>query len=204
MMMKYFLVKKTIPGTGLNKNNIVIQEVDGSIVIKTGNNEFLDVSWINVNNEDYFKDVTKVANNLNEPIFKVGEEVKTKRFENTIFKILEIKAQTVYKEGSVYNIYRYVIKLKNKEYTLNENEIIKINKYWFVNSEGRINEVELKNDEKDVWRKMTGNFFNTKEEAKVYVNNVWKNKFGNLKEELIYTYTFKTMMQMLNNREKTE
>ena len=140
-MMKYFLVKKTIPGTGLNKNNIVIQEVDGSIVLKTGNNEFLDISWINVNNEDYFKDVTKVVNNLNEPIFKVGEEVRTKRFENTIFKILEIKAQTVYKEGSVYNIYRYVIKLKNKEYTLNESEIIKINKYWFINSEGRINEV---------------------------------------------------------------
>ena len=106
-MMKYFLVKKTIPGTGLNKNNIVIQEVDGSIVLKTGNNEFLDVSWINVNNEDYFKDVTKVVNNLNEPVFKVGEEVRTKRFENTIFKILEIKAQTVYKEGSIYNIYRY-------------------------------------------------------------------------------------------------
>ena len=204
MMMKYFLVKKTIPGTGLNKNNIVIQEVDGSIVLKTGNNEFLDISWINVNNEDYFKDVTKVVNNLNEPIFKVGEEVRTKRFENTIFKIIEIKAQTVYKEGSVYNIYRYVIKLKNKEYTLNESEIIKINKYWFINSEGRINEVELKNDEKDVWRKMTGNFFNTKEEAKAYVDNVWKNKFGNLKEELLYTYTFKTMMQTLNNREKTE
>lgn len=204
MMMKYFLVKKTIPGTGLNKNNIVIQEVDGSIVLKTGNNEFLDISWINVNNEDYFKDVTKVVNNLNEPIFKVGEEVRTKRFENTIFKILEIKAQTVYKEGNVYNIYRYVIKLKNKEYTLNESEIIKINKYWFINSEGRINEVELKNDEKDVWRKMTGNFFNTKEEAKVYVDNVWKNKFGNLKEELLYTYTFKKMMQILNNREKTE
>ena len=204
MMMKYFLVKKTIPGTGLNKNNIVIQEVDGSIVLKTGNNEFLDISWINVNNEDYFKDVTKVVNNLNEPIFKVGEEVRTKRFENTIFKILEIKAQTVYKEGSVYNIYKYVIKLKNKEYTLNESEIIKINKYWFINSEGRINEVELKNDEKDVWRKMTGNFFNTKEEAKVYVNNVWKNKFGNIKEELLYTYTFKKMMQILNNREKTE
>ena len=127
-MMKYFLVKKTIPGTGLNKNNIVIQEVDGSIVLKTGNNEFLDVSWINVNNEDYFKDVTKVVNNLNEPVFKVGEKVRTKRFENTIFKILEIKAQTVYKEGSVYNIYRYVIKIKNKEYTLNESEIIKINK----------------------------------------------------------------------------
>ena len=127
-MMKYFLVKKTIPGTGLHKNNIVIQEVDGSIVLKTGNNEFLDVSWINVNNEDYFKDVTKVVNNLNEPVFKVGEEVRTKRFENTIFKILEIKAQTVYKEGSIYNIYRYVIKLKNKEYTLNESEIIKINK----------------------------------------------------------------------------
>ena len=196
-MMKYFLVKKTIPGTGLNKNNIVIQEVDGSIVLKTGNNEFLDVSWINVNNEDYFKDVTKVVNNLNEPIFKVGEEVRTKRFENTIFKIIEIKAQTVYKEGSIYNIYRYVIKLKNKEYTLNESEIIKINKDWFINSEGRINEVELKNDEKDVWRKMTGNFFNTKEEAKAYVNNVWLNKFGNIKEELLDTYTFNTMMQMI-------
>lgn len=200
-MMKFFLVKKTIPGTGLNKNNIVIQEVDGSIVIKTGNNEFLDVSWINVNNEDYFKDVTKVANNLNEPIFKVGEEVRTKRFENTIFKILEIKAQTVYKEGSVYNIYRYVIKLKNKEYTLNESEIIKINKYWFVNSEGRINEIELKNDEKDVWRKMTGNFFNTKEEAKAYVDNVWKNKFGNLKEELLDIYTFNTMIKMLTRKD---
>ena len=196
-MMKYFLIKKTIPGTGLNKNNIVIQEVDGSIVLKTGNNEFLDVSWINVNNEDYFKDVTKVVNNLNEPVFKVGEEVRTKRFENTIFKILEIKAQTVYKEGSIYNIYRYVIKLKNKEYTLNESEIIKINKYWFINSEGRICEVELKNDERDVWRKMTGNFFNTKEEAKAYVDNVWKNKFGNLKEELLNTYTFNTMMQMI-------
>lgn len=200
-MMKFFLVKKTIPGTGLNKNNIVIQEVDGSIVIKTGNNEFLDVSWINVNNEDYFKDVTKVANNLNEPIFKVGEEVRTKRFENTIFKILEIKAQTVYKEGSIYNIYKYVIKLKNKEYTLNESEIIKINKYWFVNSEGRINEVELKNDEKDVWRKMTGNFFNTKEEAKVYVDNIWKNKFGNLKEELLDIYTFNTMIKMLTRKD---
>ena len=200
-MIKYFLVKKTIPGTGLNKNNIVIQEVDGSIVLKTGNNEFLDVSWINVNNEDYFKDVTKVVNNLNEPIFKVGEEVRTKRFENTIFKILEIKAQTVYKEGSVYNIYRYVIKLKNKEYTLNESEIIKINKYWFINSEGRINEVELKNDEKDVWRKMTGNFFNTKEEAKAYVNNVWMNKFGNLKEELLDTYTFNTMIKMLTRKD---
>ena len=200
-MMKYFLVKKTIPGTGLNKNNIVIQEVDGSIVLKTGDNEFLDVSWINVNNEDYFKDVTKVVNNLNEPIFKVGEEVRTKRFENTIFKILEIKAQTIYKEGSVYNIYRYVIKLKNKEYTLNESEIIKINKYWFINSEGRINEVELKNDEKDVWRKMTGNFFNTKEEAKVYVNNVWKNKFGNLKEELLDIYTFNTMIKMLTRKD---
>lgn len=200
-MMKFFLVKKTIPGTGLNKNNIVIQEVDGSIVIKTGNNEFLDVSWINVNNEDYFKDVTKFANNLNEPIFKVGEEVRTKRFENTIFKILEIKAQTVYKEGSIYNIYKYVIKLKNKEYTLNESEIIKINKYWFVNSEGRINEVELKNDEKDVWRKMTGNFFNTKEEAKVYVDNIWKNKFGNLKEELLDIYTFNTMIKMLTRKD---
>lgn len=200
-MMKFFLVKKTIPGTGLNKNNIVIQEVDGSIVIKTGNNEFLDVSWINVNNEDYFKDVTKVANNLNEPIFKVGEEVRTKRFDNTIFKILEIKDQTVYKEGSVYNIYRYVIKLKNKEYTLNESEIIKINKYWFVNSEGRINEVELKNDEKDVWRKMTGNFFNTKEEAKVYVDNIWKNKFGNIKEELLDIYTFNTMIKMLTRKD---
>ena len=200
-MMKYFLVKKTIPGTGLNKNNIVVQEVDGSIVLKTGDNEFLDVSWINVNNEDYFKDVTKVANNLNEPIFKVGEEVRTKRFENTIFKIFEIKAQTVYKEGSVYNIYRYVIKLKNKEYTLNESEIIKINKYWFINSEGRINEVELKNDEKDVWRKMTGNFFNTKEEAKAYVNNVWMNKFGNLKEELLDIYTFNTMIKMLTRKD---
>ena len=200
-MMKYFLVKKTIPGTGLNKNNIVIQEVDGSIVLKTGNNEFLDVSWINVNNEDYFKDVTKVVNNLNEPVFKVGEEVRTKRFENTIFKILEIKAQTVYKEGSIYNIYRYVIKLKNKEYTLNESEIIKINKYWFINSEGRINEVELKNDEKDVWRKMIGNFFSTKEEAKAYVDNVWKNKFGNLKEELLDTYTFNTMIKMLTRKD---
>ena len=47
-MIKYFLVKKTIPGTGLNKNNIVIQEVDGSIVLKTGNNEFLDVSFPSV------------------------------------------------------------------------------------------------------------------------------------------------------------
>ena len=200
-MMKYFLVKKTIPGTGLHKNNIVIQEVDGSIVLKTSDNEFLDVSLIIVNNEDYFKDVTKVVNNLNEPIFKVGEEVRTKRFENTIFKILEIKAQTVYKEGSVYNIYRYVIKLKNKEYTLNESEIIKINKYWFINSEGRINEVELKNDEKDVWRKMIGNFFNTKEEAKAYVNNVWMNKFGNLKEELLDIYTFNTMIKMLTRKD---
>ena len=44
---------------------------------------------------------------------------------------------------------------------------------------------------------MTGNFFSTKEEAKAYVNNVWMNKFGNLKEELLDTYTFNTMMQMI-------
>lgn len=203
-MMKYFLVKKTIPGTGLNKNNIVVQEVDGSIVVKTGDSIFLDVSWINVNNKDYFKDVTAAANNLNEPLFKIGEEVRTTTFGETIFKVSKIKAQMVYDEGVILNKYKYIVDVKNKKHTIAENQLIKINKYWFVNSEGRINEVELKNDEKDVWRKMTGNFFNTKEEAKVYVNNVWKNKFGNLKEELIYTYTFKTMMQMLNNREKTE
>ena len=44
---------------------------------------------------------------------------------------------------------------------------------------------------------MTGNFFSTKEEAKAYVDNVWKNKFGNIKEELLYTYTFNTMIKML-------
>ena len=201
MMMKYFLVKKTIPGTGLNKNNIVIQEVDGSIVLKTGNNEFLDVSWINVNNEDYFKDVTKVVNNLNEPVFKVGEEVKTRAFGETIFKVCEIKAQLVYNEGVIYNKYKYIVGTKSKKYTLTENQLIKINKYWFINSEGRINEVELKNDEKDVWRKMTGNFFSTKEEAKAYVDNVWKNKFGNLKEELLDTYTFNTMIKMLTRKD---
>ena len=202
-MMKYFLVKKTIPGTGLNKNNIVIQEVDGSIVVKTGNGIFLDVSWINVNNGDYFKDITSATNNLNEAFFKVGEEVKTTTFGETKFKIYEIKEQMIYYAGVIYNKYKYIVGTKSKKYTLTENQLIKINKYWFINSEGRVNEVELKNDERDVWRKMTGNFFNTKEEAKAYVDNVWKNKFGNLKEELLNEYTFNTMMQMLNG-EKTE
>ena len=202
-MIKYFLVKKTIPGTGLNKNNIVIQEVDGSIVVKTGDGVFLDVSWINVNNKDYFKDVTAAANNLNEAFFKVGEEVKTTTFGETKFKIYEIKEQMIYYAGVIYNKYKYIVGTKSKKYTLTENQLIKINKYWFINSEGRVNEVELKNDERDVWRKMTGNFFNTKEEAKAYVDNIWKNKFGNLKEELLNEYTFNTMMQMLNG-EKTE
>ncbi len=202
-MIKYFLVKKTIPGTGLNKNNIVIQEVDGSIVVKTGDGVFLDVSWINVNNGDYFKDITTATNNLNEAFFKVGEEVKTTTFGETKFKIYEIKEQMIYYAGVIYNKYKYIVGTKSKKYTLTENQLIKINKYWFINSEGRVNEVELKNDERDVWRKMTGNFFNTKEEAKAYVDNVWKNKFGNLKEELLNEYTFNTMMQMLNG-EKTE
>ena len=114
-MMKYFLVKKTIPGTGLHKNNIVIQEVDGSIILKTGDNEFLDVSWINVNNEDYFKNVTKAANNLNEAVFKVGEEVKTTAFGETIFKVCEIKAQLVYNEVVIYNKYKYIVGTKNIE-----------------------------------------------------------------------------------------
>ena len=202
-MIKYFLVKKTIPGTGLNKNNIVIQEVDGSIVVKTGDGVFLDVSWINVNNKDYFKDVTAAANNLNEAFFKVGEEVKTTTFGETKFKIYEIKEQMIYYAGVIYNKYKYIVGTKSKKYTLTENQLIKINKYWFINSEGRVNEVELKNDERDVWRKMTGNFFNTKEEAKAYVDNIWKNKFGNLKEELLNEYSFNTMKQMLNG-EKTE
>lgn len=202
-MIKYFLVKKTIPGTGLNKNNIVIQEVDGSIVVKTGDGVFLDVSWINVNNGDYFKDITSATNNLNEAFFKVGEEVKTTTFGETKFKIYEIKEQMIYYAGVIYNKYKYIVGTKSKKYTLTENQLIKINKYWFINSEGRVNEVELKNDERDVWRKMTGNFFNTKEEAKAYVDNVWKNKFGNIKEELLNEYTFNTMMQMLNG-EKTE
>lgn len=202
-MIKYFLVKKTIPGTGLNKNNIVIQEVDGSIVVKTGDGVFLDVSWINVNNGDYFKDITTATNNLNEAFFKVGEEVKTTTFGETKFKIYEIKEQMIYYAGVIYNKYKYIVGTKSKKYTLTENQLIKINKYWFINSEGRVNEVELKNDKRDVWRKMTGNFFNTKEEAKAYVDNIWKNKFGNLKEELLNEYTFNTMMQMLNG-EKTE
>ena len=202
-MIKYFLVKKTIPGTGLNKNNIVIQEVDGSIVVKTGDGVFLDVSWINVNNGDYFKDITSATNNLNEAFFKVGEEVKTTTFGETKFKIYEIKEQMIYYAGVIYNKYKYIVGTKSKKYTLTENQLIKINKYWFINSEGRVNEVEMKNDERDVWRKMTGNFFNTKEEAKAYVDNVWKNKFGNLKEELLNDYTFNTTMQMLNG-EKTE
>ena len=196
-MMKFFLVKKTIPGTGLNKNNIVVQEVDGSIVVKTGDSIFLDVSWINVNNKDYFKDVTAAANNLNEPLFKIGEEVRTTTFGETIFKVCEIKAQLVYNEGVIYNKYKYIVDVKNKKHTIAENQLIKINKYWFINSEGRISEVELKNDEKDVWRKMTGNFFSTKEEAKAYVNNVWKTKFGSLKEELMNEYKFETMMKIL-------
>lgn len=196
-MMKYFLVKKTIPGTGLNKNNIVVQEVDGSIVVKTGDSIFLDVSWINVNNKDYFKDVTAAANNLNEPLFKIGEEVRTTTFGETIFKVSKIKAQMVYDEGVILNKYKYIVDVKNKKHTIAENQLIKINKYWFINSEGRISEVELKNDEKDVWRKMTGNFFSTKEEAKAYVNNVWKTKFGSLKEELMNEYKFETMMKIL-------
>ena len=200
-MMKYFLVKKTIPGTGLNKNNIVVQEVDGSIVIKTGDSIFLDVSWINVNNKDYFKDVTAAANNLNEPLFKIGEEVRTTTFGETIFKVSKIKAQMVYDEGVILNKYKYIVDVKNKKHTIAENQLIKINKYWFINSEGRISEVELKNDEKDVWRKMTGNFFSTKEEAKAYVDNVWKNKFGNLKEELLDVYTFNTMIKMLTRKD---
>ena len=203
MMMKYFLVKKTIPGTGLNKNNIVVQEVDGSIVVKTGDSVFLDVSWINVNNKDYFKDVTVAANNLNEPLFKIGEEVRTTTFGEIIFKVSKIKAQMVYDEGVIRNKYKYIVDVKSKKHTLAENQLIKINKYWFINSEGRISEVELKNDEKDVWRKMTGNFFSTKEEAKAYVNNVWETKFGSLKEELMNDYTFNTIMKMLN-KEKTE
>ena len=199
-MMKYFLVKKTIPGTGLNKNNIVVQEVDGSIVVKTGDSIFLDVSWINVNNKDYFKDVTAAANNLNEPLFKIGEEVRTTTFGETIFKVSKIKAQMVYDEGVILNKYKYIVDVKNKKHTIAENQLIKINKYWFINSEGRISEVELKNDEKDVWRKMTGNFFSTKEEAKAYVNNVWKTKFGSLKEELMNDYTFSTMIKMLTRK----
>ena len=111
------------------------------------------------------RDVTKAANNLNEAVFKVGEEVKTTAFGETIFKVCEIKAQLVYNEGVIYNKYKYIVGTKNRNHTLAENQLIKINKYWFINSEGRICEVELKNDEKDVWRKMTGNFFNTKEEA---------------------------------------
>lgn len=200
-MMKYFLVKKTIPGTGLNKNNIVVQEVDGSIVVKTGDSIFLDVSWINVNNKDYFKDVTAAANNLNEPLFKIGEEVRTTTFGETIFKVSKIKAQMVYDEGVILNKYKYIVDVKNKKHTIAENQLIKINKYWFINSEGRISEVELKNDEKDVWRKMTGNFFSTKEEAKAYVNNVWKTKFGSLKEELMNDYTFSTMIKMLTRKD---
>ena len=200
-MMKFFLVKKTIPGTGLNKNNIVVQEVDGSIVVKTGDSVFLDVSWINVNNKDYFKDVTAAANNLNEPLFKIGEEVRTTTFGETIFKVSKIKAQMVYDEGIIRNKYKYIVDVKNKKHTLAENQLIKINKYWFINSEGRISEVELKNDEKDVWRKMTGNFFSTKEEAKAYVNNVWKTKFGSLKEELMNDYTFSTMIKMLTRKD---
>ena len=200
-MMKYFLVKKTIPGTGLNKNNIVVQEVDGSIVVKTGDSIFLDVSWINVNNKDYFKDVTAAANNLNEPLFKIGEEVRTTTFGETIFKVSKIKAQMVYDEGVILNKYKYIVDVKNKKHTIAENQLIKINKYWFINSEGRISEVELKNDEKDVWRKMTGNFFITKEEAKAYVNNVWKTKFGSLKEELMNDYTFSTMIKMLTRKD---
>lgn len=196
-MMKFFLIKKTIPGTGLNKNNIVVQEVDGSIVVKTGDSIFLDVSWINVNNKDYFKDVTAAANNLNEPLFKIGEEVRTTTFGETIFKVSKIKAQMVYDEGVILNKYKYIVDVKNKKHTIAENQLIKINKYWFINSEGRISEVELKNDEKDVWRKMTGNFFSTKEEAKAYVNNVWKTKFGSLKEELMNEYKFETMMKIL-------
>ena len=200
-MMKYFLVKKTIPGTGLNKNNIVVQEVDGRIVVKTGDSIFLDVSWINVNNKDYFKDVTAAANNLNEPLFKIGEEVRTTTFGETIFKVSKIKAQMVYDEGVILNKYKYIVDVKNKKHTIAENQLIKINKYWFINSEGRISEVELKNDEKDVWRKMTGNFFSTKEEAKAYVNNVWKTKFGSLKEELMNDYTFSTMIKMLTRKD---
>ena len=139
-MMKYFLVKKTIPGTGLNKNNIVVQEVDGSIVVKTGDSIFLDVSWINVNNKDYFKDVTAAANNLNEPLFKIGEEVRTTTFGETIFKVSKIKAQMVYDEGVILNKYKYIVDVKNKKHTIAENKLIKINKYWFINSEGRISE----------------------------------------------------------------
>lgn len=178
-MNRYFALKYTIPGVGLNKNAIIVENENGELSIINGNITNKDIDYLNVHNKRYFEEITNKFNESAAPKFKVGDNVKvtTGKYAKLTFKVVKVIKEAHYINNRIDNIYTYCLTNDNyKEITIGQAKLEKIKTYWFINSEGRICEIEYKGIDRDAWRILTGNCFATKEDARNYVDKIWNGK----------------------------
>lgn len=178
-MNRYFALKYTIPGVGLNKNAIIVENENGELSIINSNLTNKDIDYLNVHNKRYFEEITDKFNESAAPKFKVGDSVKvtTGKYAGLKFKIVKVIKEAHYINNRIDNTYTYCLANDNyKEIIIGQAKIEKIKTYWFVNSEGKICEIEYKGLDRDYWRILTGNYFNTKEDARDYVDTVRNGK----------------------------
>ena len=178
-MNRYFALKYTIPGVGLNKNAIIVENENGELSIINGNVTSKDIDYLNVHNKRYFEEITDKFNESAAPKFKVGDNVKvtTGKYVGLKFKIVKVIKEAQYINNRIDNIYTYCLTNDNyKEIIIGQAKLEKIKVYWFVNSEGKICEIEYKGLDRDAWRMLTGNYFATKEDARNYVDKIWNGK----------------------------
>ena len=178
-MNRYFALKYTIPGVGLNKNAIIVENENGELSIINGNLTNKDIDYLNVHSKRYFEEITDKFNESAAPKFKVGDNVKvtTGKYVGLKFKIVKVIKEAHYINNKIDNIYTYCLTNDNyKEIIIGQAKLEKIKVYWFVNSEGKICEIEYKGLDRDAWRMLTGNYFATKEDARNYVDKIWNGK----------------------------
>lgn len=205
-MKNYYRVKGSINSLNVKVNDIIVEDVENKEIYLMGATFDADCSFLNLTNKSYFENITAKVNDFAKSKYNVNDYVKiiNEKNKNVTYVIREVKYNISYDyRGNIENKYTYILvdscgntKESSTKY------LKKINVYYFINSKGRLCLSDKDDPETELWRRMIGNYFETRKEAEDFVDNVWRENLGDPKVTLMQMYSYNKMIKMFENGEK--
>lgn len=174
--IKIFKVRTVIPFTAIKKN---------TIIKKIG-----DKYYVNVKSPDGCYDnvgLVKIPFFNDELAQKYCDEIQVypRQIDDNITVLFESDAKHNLSKGQVVSFDEFTGKYEIKYVSKNRTycrlfkfeELIVPKKYYFLSSKGIVQDTyEYNNCEADCWRKLIGNYFESKEDCQAYKEQLLKNK----------------------------
>lgn len=169
--------------------------------VATNINTNKDMSFVNLNNLAFFSPINEFT--LDQPIFKLGDLVSYKygATPKSIYEIIKIDRTVKCLNRGIKVTYRYTIKDVNtgKEYRdTSDCYMSPLRYYYFINSNCQVHRATVTNSEADIYRKLTKNWYNTKEEADAVLDALFMKNFNCNRNDFHYNFGNMNGAEILN------